>query len=388
MLHKGADGPFFHDLGPDAPNLAKRAMSIKSLTIRDLRVLKHLQMEPRPRLNFVIGSNGAGKTSILEGIYLAGRGRTFRHSDARPVISAGAEETQVVVKIEREDAFGRRHEKTLGIARSGKDLRCRLNGADIRRRSQLAEALPVQWIGSQPQGLMEMGPDIRRRFLDMAVFHVEHRYLKDLSEFQRALRQRNASLRTGDEKAVRSWDEPLAIAGEAIASRRGLVLERIIERLTHQVAKWDIDPVLDCQYRRGWPSQHSLFAELSKRTREDLERGFTTRGPHRADLVFYAGGGNKKRELIEKSLSRGQLKMFVIALHLAVMDVVMGEDKAREPVLLVDDLAAELDFPNRERVVDAIEARGCQAFVTRLTDDRLPQGEGCGLFHVEQGELV
>lgn len=363
-------------------------MPIKSLTIRDLRVLKHLQMEPAPRINFIIGSNGAGKTSILEGIYLAGRGRTFRHSDARPVISAGAEETQVVVKLERKDAFGMRHEASLGIARSGKDLRCRLNGADIRRRSQLAEALPVQWIGSQPQSLMEMGPDIRRRFLDMAVFHVEHRYLKDLGEFQRALRQRNASLRTGDGKAARSWDEPFAVAGEAIASRRGLILERIIDRLSVQLTEWDIDPKVDCQYHRGWPSQHALLEALSERAREDLERGFTTRGPHRADLVFYAGGANKKRELVEKSLSRGQLKMFVIALHLAVMDVVVSERTAREPVLLVDDLAAELDLRNRERVIGAIDARACQAFVTRLTDDRLPQGERCGLFHVEQGELV
>lgn len=345
-------------------------------------------MEPTPGLNFVMGSNGAGKTSILEGIYLAGRGRTFRHSDARPVISAGAEETQVVVKIEREDASGRRQEQTLGIARRVKDLRCRLNGTDVRRRSQLAEALPVQWIGSQPQGLMEMGPDIRRRFLDMVVFHVEHRSLKDLGEFQRALRQRNASLRTGDEKAVRSWNEPLATAGEAIASRRGLVLDRAIDRLAHQLAEWGIDTVLDCQYRTGWSSERTLFEELSERTREDLVRGFTTRGPHRADLVFYAGGVNRKRELVEKSLSRGQLKMFVIALHLAVLDVVMSAAKAQNPILLVDDLAAELDFRNRERVVDAIDARGCQAFLTRLTDDRLPEGEGCGVFHVEQGELV
>ncbi len=130
-------------------------MWINSLSISDLRVIRSLELQPREGINFVCGPNGAGKTTILEAIYLAGRGQSFRHQDAGPMIRNGSDDATVVVKMV--GAGGR--QAILGVRRSAKNVECRLNGENVSKRSALAMALPVQWIGSQPQLLLSMGPE-------------------------------------------------------------------------------------------------------------------------------------------------------------------------------------------------------------------------------------
>ncbi|MGD8956899.1 MAG: AAA family ATPase, partial [Chromatiaceae bacterium] len=111
-------------------------MQITSLEIANLRIVEQLDLSPGPGLNFIQGPNGAGKTSILEAIYLAGRGRTFRHSDAGPLIRRGAEAASVVVQFSGENGASL---SRLGVRRDKSSLTCRLNGKDIKKRSTLAE---------------------------------------------------------------------------------------------------------------------------------------------------------------------------------------------------------------------------------------------------------
>ena len=160
---------------------------IHGLTIQDLRVIQTLELAPVRGINVVSGNNGAGKTSVLEAIYLAGRGRSFRHNEAKPLIREGAEEVRVIAKIsDLTDGSA----TTLGLSRDRSQFRCRVDGQDVKKRSVLAETLPVQWVSSQPQLFLELGPDLRRRFLDMVVFHVKHGYLSTLGTYQRVLKQR------------------------------------------------------------------------------------------------------------------------------------------------------------------------------------------------------
>lgn len=356
-------------------------MKISALTIENLRIFRRLSLRPDDGINIVSGANGSGKTSILEAIYLAGRGRTFRHSDARPLVRVGAAQAVVVVKLRGSDPES---ESTLGISRGAKEFRCRLNGIDLTRRSELAATLPVQWIGSQPQILLDLGPDVRRRFLDMAMFHVEPRYLQTLADFQRSLRQRNGALRlVGDRSAVRVWDRPLSEAGEQIDRDRRSVLDAIFQRLRNILDEWQLDFSVTYRYRSGWSKDRGLREELDAQLDDDMQRGFTRSGPHRAELEILSASG-----LAQKVLSRGQQKMLVIALHLATFDLIVKEALQRRPVLLLDDLAAELDLANRGKVLGALEARSGQCFITRLSDDRLPTPSGGAVFHVEQGQLV
>lgn len=361
-------------------------MRIVLLRIEKLRVLDRVEIAPGLGLNWIVGANGAGKTSVLEGIYLAGRGRTFRHPDAGPMIRQGEEEALVFVRM-RDPVAGR--ETSLGVLRQRKTLECRLNGITIKKRSELVETLPVQWIGSQPQLLLSMGPEVRRRFLDMGLFHVEHSYLASLGAFQRALKQRNAAIRKGSIADTQTWNRPLAEAGVQLTERRRIFASRLLRRAGEVLSDWDTSIDIEHRFRMGWPAEESLDQVLERRVQSDLELGYTHSGPHRADMELLTQG-----QSVEKTLSRGQQKLLVIAMNLAMIDVVKQERQATglkwEPVVLIDDLAAELDRENRARIVAALEERDVQVFVTAIDPATITAGEGTAprVFHVEHGQVL
>ena len=354
-------------------------MYITSLRISDLRILENLRIEPCPGINFIVGDNGVGKTSVLEAIYLAGRGRTFRHVDAGPMIREGAECVTVVVEIASNDKGGR---SILGIRRCKKDLSCRLDGQDVNKRSVLAEALPVQWIGSQPQLFLGLGPDVRRRFVDMGVFHVEHAYLEVLGEFQRNLRQRNAAIRQGRASDVQIWNRPLAQAAETVHAHRAGFVEELMARAIAIMAAWDPGYSLAYRFKPGWNPDTTLFEQLEEKIDADLRLGYTSRAPQRAELELIADGG-----LAEKKLSRGQQKLLVLSINLAFTDLLIRH-RRNAPIVLIDDLAAELDPGNRERIMIELAKRGGQVFLTKIQAGALKAAtSGTKTFHVEHGTL-
>ncbi len=354
-------------------------MQIASLEIANLRIVEQLCIEPGPGLNFIQGPNGAGKTSVLEAIYLAGRGRTFRHSDAGPLIRKGADATSVIVQFSNENtgALSR-----LGVRREKSRLTCRLNGKDIKKRSILAETLPLQWMGSQPQLLLGLGPEVRRRFIDLALFHVEPTYLDAMTAFQRALRQRNAALRRGPAAAVRHWHVPFDSAAAVMDRRRAALIESLLPRVRNLLERWSVEFDLAWRYRRGWGNDIALKDLLNRKVDQDLRVGYTSSGPQRAELELIADGASA-----EKSLSRGQQKLLVLALNLGVMDMIT-EAKGVAPVLLVDDLAAELDAENRARLIAELEQRHAQIFLTRMEGRALAPNKPSTVFHVEHGHLA
>jgi DNA replication and repair protein RecF len=353
---------------------------IISLQIEDLRIIERMRLAPGKRINLIVGGNGAGKTSVLEAVYLAGRGRSFRHPEAGPMIRQGAQWTRVVADIE-DEVSGRRF--VLGVQRERRSLHCRLDGRELHKRSLLAEALPVQWIGSQPQLLLSMGPDIRRRFLDMGLFHVEPSYLRVLSEFHRILKQRNASLRRAVPSEVELWDRRFSESSIKVSEQREAFVHELMRRSTEYLAAWQAGVSISYRYRRGWSSKSDLPVQLAEKMEADMRMGYTTVGPQRAELQIATTEGG----LAEKKLSRGQQKMLVFALNIAMNDLITART-GRAPILLVDDLAAELDRQNRERLFNELWNRGGQVFVACIAAEvaelELP---GTTMFHVEHGRL-
>ena len=363
-------------------------MSIVSLQIENLRVLRQVAIAPSAGINFITGVNGAGKTSILEAIYLAGRGRTFRHPDAGPLIRHGEDNATVVVRLGDVGSSG---STVLGVRRGRKELVCRINGQEVQRRSTLAETLPVQWIGSQPQLLISMGPEIRRRFIDMGVFHVEQGFLETMAGFQRVLRQRNAALRVGNRREVTLWDKPLSEVGTQLAEQRARFVRSLMPVVGSVLKEWNLDLPVTHRYRQGWKEGVPLLEELVRRLDADRQLGYTHAGPQRADLVLAVDG-----HPVEKTLSRGQQKMLVLAMNLAMADLVTQSDSVavdgekRLPVMLIDDLAAELDRDNRNLVLRSIERKGNQAYITTI-DPRLCEDapvDSPKVFHVEHGSIA
>ncbi len=299
------------------------------------------------------------------------------------MIRTGAEFAQVVVETRADDRA--QGPVTLGVRRDKTTLVCRLNGEKVERRSQLAEALPVQWIGSQPQQFLDQGPEVRRHFVDMGVFHVEHGYLASLTQFNRILRQRNAALRSGDSAATGVWDAELVSSAERISAARQRLIEALLPRVTRFIDAWGGGFIVDYRYRRGWRSDAPLAQQLIDKRDTDLRLGYTTVGPQRAELELLANG-----DVAQKRLSRGQQKLLVIALNLALFDLV-GEQTGIRPLIMIDDLAAELDQHNRATVTRVLVERSAQVFVSQIDDSALslPCDQGdVAMFHVEQGELI
>jgi DNA replication and repair protein RecF len=158
----------------------------------------------------------------------------------------------------------------------------------------------------------------------------------------------------------------------------------LLTRTAEIIRQWDVGFDVDYRYRRGWGGgEDSLREQLERKTELDLRMGFTTIGPQRAELEVLSHGA-----LAEKKLSRGQQKILVVALNLALMDLVIAKT-GNAPVLLLDDLGAELDRHNRQRILSEIYRRECQAFVTMIDSNLLepPADEAATMFHVKHGAL-
>ncbi len=352
-------------------------MKIRRLQIENLRIINKLVMEPCEGLNFVCGPNGAGKTSILEAIYLLGQGKSFRHSEAGPFIRNGKDSCLVVADLED----GRGVASRLGIQRGKKEFLARHGGKDIKRRSELLRLLPVQIVTPQSHELLERGPELRRRYLDYGLFHVEQSYHQILMSYQRAIKQRNAALRAGNARLASSFNEQLSMLAEKIAASRYAMLQAVEGYLQSFLRDMSFSEKVSLQMYTGWKAECSLTEVLRDHLDRELAQGYTSAGPHRAELKILVAGGRA-----EKHLSRGQQKVLVYGLVFALSRM-MVEKLGEAPVLLIDDLGAELDERNRAALIDYLENTCEQAFISSVNIPGSLVPVDSQVFHVEHGAL-
>lgn len=351
-------------------------MIVDKFSISNFRVVSALELVPCSTLNFIVGNNGSGKTSILEALYLCGRGRSFRHQEAGPFIKEGETETQVVSFFT--DANG---EHVLGVSRNKDDFLARLDREDVKRRSTLVTAFPIQLVTSQPQMLLEGEPDIRRRFLDLELFHVEHAYAHIWQSYRTVLKQRNSALRSKDVALVKSWNEQLISYGEQLHNIRQDFFNVLSERTSALLEKWQFDIPIRMKYLSGWAAGTALSDAVTSKIESELNLGYTLSGPHRSDMKIESSGQKSG-----KRLSRGQLKLLSYALRLAAISIVVERTEI-SPVLLVDDLFAELDSKNALLVINEIDEMAIQSLITCIDLPAIEIPTDSKVFHVEHGAL-
>ena len=354
-------------------------MSLEGLGIEDFRCIERADLALHDRCNLISGENASGKTSLLEAIFVLGRGRSFRTARTDALVRTGTESFQVTARVRRDSAS-----RALGLRYDKDGIEARFAGRAVAGLAELATILPAQAIDPEVHRLIEGGPQERRRFMDWGVFHVEPNFVEHWRRYQRALRQRNAALRSRQAAAaIRAWDRELAEAGELVATYR----RRYVAALVPQVAATAerlLGVPLEIGLNQGWLAEKSLADAIEASWSRDLERGLTHAGPHRADLsVRLSGAAARDR------ISRGQQKLAAAAMLLGQLrcDAGLGSGVA---ALLVDDPAAELDSGNLERLLDEILDLPSQLFVTALDPSnpalaRLPQGHR---FHVEHGQVT
>ena len=355
-------------------------MILSELTVRDLRCIEQAELSLHPGRNLIWGGNGSGKTSLLEGIFLLGRGRSFRTRNSERLVRHGRERLVVFGRTENSgpETGGLVHAVGVEVDRR-EGTRARVDAGAVASLADLSRVFPVQVVDPEIHKLIEEGGRRRRRWLDWAVFHVEPQFAEWWLRFARAVRQRNAALRTRS-GGTKPWDLEVAALGERISEARRSVIEQMQPYWHDVVAGLDC-PAGELQYFRGWGAQHSLAEALEASRGRDELRGLTHAGPHRADVLIRVGA-KPAREV----LSRGQQKLMAVALTLAqlrLLKAVCGTT----PTLLLDDPAAELDAQHLTHFVHQIAPLGCQLIITSLQPETAAFGAPDRVFHVEQGRV-
>lgn len=352
---------------------------LSRLEISNLRVIESAALEPGPCVNLIVGANASGKSSLLEGIHLLCTGRSFRSRRPEEFIRRGASEVRVLARIKQDEGEG----VAAGIEKGARSTRIRYAESEIRSASVLARHLPLILIPPDSQRLVFDGADLRRRLLDWGLFHVEHDYAAVYQSYRRVLQQRNAQLRTApDPDALAPWNVELEATGEQLHRLRQIHLQRIlprVSRLATELSRLEVS----IHYKPGWDETVPLARALAAILDRDAARGYTGIGPHRADLELRING-----QQAHQVLSRGEAKLTCVALWLAQASDHQAQSGCA-PVVLIDDLAAELDPENRHRVFEILSQLEVQSFVTSVSEEAVQEAGGSFYgFHVERGKVV
>jgi len=350
-------------------------MTLTHIRAENVRCLTEIHLDPADS-NLIYGENASGKTSLLEAIFILGRARSFRTANRETVIRDGQSEMMVAGTIQSGE-----REVPLGIGLTvGKPPRIRLDGKEETSVAALAQWLPVQIIDPEIHQLVDQGPAIRRKFVDWGVFHVEPRFLDAWRRYHRCLRQRNAALKASALGQLEAWDQELSVAGQELSSyRRDYIgaLQEYVKAIGSSVL--DAEPQVT--YRQGWPEGKSLIDALTDARDRDIKYRQTHVGSHRSDLSVSLD----QREARGR-VSRGQQKLLAATLVLAQL-ACLRREIGREAILLLDDLAAELDRDRLERLRAVIEPLKLQLFMTALRESDLRRWNFGRVFHVEQGKV-
>ena len=370
-------------------------MYIERLELVDFRNHPSIRLELSPGPSVLAGPNGVGKTNVLEAIgYLATMG-SHRTGPESSLVRVGAEAAIIRAAAVRE---GRTVLIDLEI-RPGSGVRARVNRAPVPRSREALGIVRATLFAPEDLALVRGDPDERRRFLDALAVQRLPRYLAIRQDYDRVLRQRNTLLRSAGGRMPAAaglatldvWDEKLASAGGEIWAERLRLIELLrspVERSYQDLAAQS-DPV-GMVYVSSVRGEETVDPDptalapvlrerlLADRTRE-LERGVTLSGPHRDELALSIG------ELPARThASHGEAWSLALALRLGAHQLLTSEGE--EPMLLLDDVFAELDRRRRERLADL--ALGVeQTVITASVPDELPLQLKATMFHVKPGNI-
>jgi DNA replication and repair protein RecF len=330
-------------------------VSLSRLQVTDFRCLQSAELALDPHFTLISGANASGKTSVLEAIYVLGRGRSFRTRRLEHLIHNGTE--RFVVFGEIETATRR---VPMGVEGSRQGVRAQIDGDKPSSLAELALFLPVQIIDPEVHRLIEEGPSRRRRFLDWGVFHVEQSFVGHWQRYQQVLKQRNAALRSKQPRAVVSvWDSDLIRSGELLGAARARYVGLLLPH-AQAIATNLLGMELTLTYRNGWTRDHSMADALAQSWNHDVEIGATQIGPHRAELGIRLDGLP-----VKDRISRGQQKLLASALLIAQIKL-FPEGAPVQPSLLLDDPAAELDDARLAGLIREVSGQSVQLIVTTL----------------------
>jgi DNA replication and repair protein RecF len=350
---------------------------LRRVQVTDFRCLQSVVLDLDPRFTLISGANASGKTSLLEAIYVLGRGRSFRTRRLEHLIRRGCEKFVVFGEVQSDV-----QRVPLGVEGSAAGVRAKIAGSNASSLAELALMLPVQIIDPEVHRLIEEGPSRRRRFLDWGVFHVEQSFIGHWQRYQHTLKQRNAALKSQQTPtAISAWDGDLLNYGTLVSEARSRYIE-LLQPQAQVIGRNLLGMELTLGYRQGWPRELEFADALRQSWNHDWESGATQVGPHRAELGIRLDG-----LAVKDRISRGQQKLLASSLLLAQVNL-FPEDAAAKPCLLLDDPAAELDNERLAGLIREVSSHAVQLIVTTLHGEFSAFGTPGRRFLVAGGQVT
>ncbi len=360
-------------------------MRVQSLHIQGFRNLSKATLEFDPDSNFVgfVGSNGQGKTNVLETLFLLGISKSFRTAENEEMIGFDQDFFSLKGELERKD--GKVTAEVI-LTRVPAKKTLKINGG-IKKASDYIGNLGVVFFSPDDLGMVHLSPSLRRRYLDLLLSQLDREYLENALKYQSAIKQRNSLLRRiSDGQAqvgeLEFWDQELANSGSVMRQKRETVVKKISDfvRPYYKEASGTQDE-LSIEYLPSGghdSSADALMAMLQKNHSRDVAMGSTQSGPHRDDLQFLCNGHD-----LASFGSRGEWRSLVLTLKFAEIEL-LKEKNGEAPILLLDDVFSELDESRQKTLFNSI--KGCQTFVTTTHQEFLDMVEGKKqVFRVSEG---
>ena len=341
-------------------------MRVVGVQMRDFRSYAKAEARLGEGLTVVHGPNGAGKSNLLEAIYFGCTAHSPRARNERELLRFGARTMRVVVQL---DDGRHPHELSVGygtIAEGARPVkRMTSDGATVERLLDLAERPLVSVFLPDRLELLKGSPALRRAHLDQVVAAVWPLRAGVRREYSRVLAQRNALLariRSGNASraSLTAWDRELASTAVALRADRAAAVALLAEPFAERASRLGCngEVVLDYRPRSQAHEENEFIAELQSRLPRDLERGFSSHGPHRDELAILGD----RRELRSYG-SQGEQRLALLALLLAER-AVLARERGRTPVMLLDDVMSELDAERRELLAAELSTAGQSVIAT------------------------
>ncbi|MEH2275428.1 MAG: DNA replication/repair protein RecF [Nostoc sp.] len=370
-------------------------MYLKTLNLRQFRNYQDQKVEFNAAKTILVGNNAQGKSNLLEAVELLATLRSHRMTRDRDLVQEGEAIAQINATLERQTGVS---DLTLTLRRNGRRS-VALNGESIRRQMDFLGVVNAVQFSSLDLELVRGGPEGRRNWLDTLLIQLEPVYAHILHQYNHVLRQRNAFLKKTQDSAPSNqdselavWDAQLATTGTRVIRRR----DRAIQRLAPIASAWHASisgstEVLQIKYVPNIPLednqpeevQQAFLVKIQQRAIAEMHQGTTLVGPHRDEVELTIN-----QTPARQYGSQGQQRTLVLALKLAELQLI--EEVVKEPpLLLLDDVLAELDLSRQNQLLDAIQDR----FQTLITTTHLGSFDSQWLkssqiLFVKAGEII
>mgnify|MGYP006151143339 FL=1 len=359
-------------------------MRINKLALTNFRSYPSLELELQPGVTTFIGDNGSGKTNIAESLIYLAFLSSHRVANNAPLISLGAQQAIIRTEIERDD-------RTLNIdleINASKANRARINGNPTRSQREILGACQIVYFSPEDLDLVRGEPGGRRDFLDRLLITRTPRMAGVIADYERVVKQRNALLKTrSSASALLPWNEQLIKFGAQLTADRIALVEALNPWVAKNYANLNEVKPASISYKCSSEGVSNNFENnvevLTKRLEEvayqEIERGVSLIGPHRDDLHLQIGDFPAKGYA-----SHGESWSMAISLRIGSFNLLKSEGS--EPILILDDVFAELDTSRRKQLMSATQIAE-QTIITAAVESDLPAELLTQKFYVTPGTV-